>query len=66
MHALGYNFTHIITLEHIHVPSSFIHCLASIRTRTNSSLEDQKFKHIALYMALAIKGFIKERDATTH
>ncbi|GKV40223.1 hypothetical protein SLEP1_g47890 [Rubroshorea leprosula] len=113
MHALGYNSTHIITLEHIHVPSSFIYCLASItilcqsrhllkyssvekaltdrglrrsliasiflhrgqlpsprgklrRTRTKSNLEEQKLKHIALYMALAIKGFSKERNATTH
>ncbi|GKV44027.1 hypothetical protein SLEP1_g51258 [Rubroshorea leprosula] len=107
MHALGYNSTHIITLEHIHVLSSFIsrifvsqdtfeifirgesfdqqriqeifNCKHFLhrgqlpsprgklrRTRTNSSLKDQKLKHIALYMALAIKGFFKEKDATPH
>ncbi|GKV46232.1 hypothetical protein SLEP1_g53231 [Rubroshorea leprosula] len=36
------------------------------RTRTKSNLEDQKLKHIALYMVLAIEGFSKERNATTH
>ncbi|GKU96790.1 hypothetical protein SLEP1_g9983 [Rubroshorea leprosula] len=41
-------------------------CQFNGRTRTKSNLEDQKLKHIALYMALAIKGFSKKRNATTH
>ncbi|GKV53517.1 hypothetical protein SLEP1_g60038 [Rubroshorea leprosula] len=36
------------------------------RTRTKSNLEDQKLKHITLHVAPTLKGFVKERNATSH
>ncbi|GKV05154.1 hypothetical protein SLEP1_g17196 [Rubroshorea leprosula] len=36
------------------------------RTRTKTSFKGQKLKHITLHVASAIKGFIKEKNGTSH